>query len=48
MILLTAERLAKRAFDVELLDEDQLRAVWAELGTTSISLAEFQQLLLRR
>jgi serine/threonine-protein kinase len=48
MIELTAERLAKRAFDVELLDEQQLRAIWTELGTTSITLKEFQQFLLRR
>jgi serine/threonine protein kinase len=48
MIELTAERLAKRAFDVELLDEQQLRAVWTDIGTTSISLKEFQQFLLRR
>lgn len=48
MIELTAERLAKRAFDVELLDEQQLRAIWTEIGTSTISFKEFQQFLLRR
>lgn len=48
MIELTAERLAKRAFDVELLDEQQLRAIWTDIGSSTISFKEFQQFLLRR
>ncbi|MEX0585007.1 MAG: protein kinase, partial [Pirellulales bacterium] len=44
---LTAEEFAQRAFAVDLVDEQQLRSVWAELGRTDVSLAGFHTLLLR-
>jgi CheY-like chemotaxis protein/predicted Ser/Thr protein kinase len=46
MSVTTAEEFALRAFDLDLLDEHQLRSVWAEIGTTSVSLQEFQNVLL--
>jgi serine/threonine-protein kinase len=46
MSVTTAEDFALKAFDLDLLDEHQLRSVWAELGTTDVSLAEFQNVLL--
>jgi hypothetical protein len=39
---LTAEEFAQRALAVELLDQQQLAALWTELGTTDVSLEEFQ------
>jgi eukaryotic-like serine/threonine-protein kinase len=45
---LTAEQFAQLAFEVDLLDEQQLRSIWAEFGTTSITAHEIEQLLLRR
>lgn len=44
----TAEQLAQRASDVDVLDERQLQSVWGELGTRSVGLKEFAQLLLRK
>ena len=46
MSVTTAEDFALKAFDLDLLDEHQLRSVWAELGTTNVSLTEFQNVLL--
>jgi serine/threonine protein kinase len=48
MVELSAEQFAQRAFDLNLLDERQLREVWGEIGTRQLSGEEFQQLLLRR
>lgn len=48
MSVTTAEEFALKAFDLDLLDEHQLRSVWAELGTTNVSLQEFQNVLLGR
>jgi CheY-like chemotaxis protein len=48
MVQPTAEQVAQRALDLGLLDEKQLRDVWAALGTHSVSLEEFFQMLLRR
>jgi len=45
---LTAEQLAQRAFDLNLLDERQLQEIWAELGRRNVSADEFAQHLVRR
>ena len=44
----TAEQLAQRALDVDVIDNAQLNRVWNELGSTNAPLAAFQQVLLRR
>ncbi len=44
----TAEQLAQRAQDVDLLDDAQLQLVWSELGSTHAPLGAFQQALVRR
>lgn len=44
----TAEQLAQRALDVNVLDDGQLQLVWSELGSTNAPLGAFQQVLLRR
>ncbi len=44
----TAEQIAQRAFDLGLLDDRQLRQVWAELGTRNVKVRELVQLLVRR
>lgn len=44
----TAEELAQRAMDNNVLDESQLRTVWGELGSSTASMADFSQLLLRK
>ncbi len=44
----TAEQIAQRALDLNLLDERQLRSVWSECGTREIPSDEFTSLLLRR
>jgi len=44
----TAEQVAQRAFDLELLNERQLRQVWAELGSRNVKVKELLQVLLRR
>jgi serine/threonine-protein kinase len=43
-----AEQVAQRAFDLGLLDERQLQAVWGLLGTRSAPLSDLLQLLVRR
>jgi serine/threonine-protein kinase len=43
----TAEQLAQRALDVNVLDNAQLQHVWSELGSTNPPMPAFQQLLLR-
>ena len=45
---LTAEKLAQRALDVNVLSEADLQSVWSELGTRSATCDQFEQLLLRR
>jgi len=45
---LTAEKVAQRAFDLGLLDERQLQQVWGELGTRTVDVDKFVQLLVRR
>lgn len=44
----TAEQLAQRALDVNVVDAGQLQSVWGELGSTNVPLGVFQQALLRR
>jgi serine/threonine-protein kinase len=44
----TAEQLAQRALDVNIVDDAQLQSVWSELGSTTAPLGDFQQALLRR
>ncbi len=43
----SAEQLAQRALDVNVIDHGQLQRVWSELGSTNPPLSAFQQLLLR-
>ena len=44
----TAEQLAQRALDVNIVDDGQLQSVWGELGSTTAPLEDFQQCLMRR
>ena len=44
----TAEEIVQRAFDLGLLDDRQLRQVWAELGTRNVKVRDLVQLLVRR
>lgn len=48
MAELTAEQIAQRAFDQDLLDERQLQEIWGEFGRRNVPVDEFVQLLLRR
>jgi serine/threonine protein kinase len=48
MVELTGEEIAQRAFDLNLLNEQQLREVWAELGRRDVPVDEMRQLLMRR
>jgi serine/threonine protein kinase len=45
---LTAENLAQRALDVNVISEADLQSVWSELGTRNVSCEQFSQLLVRR
>jgi serine/threonine protein kinase len=45
---LTAEKLAQRALDVNIVTEAELRSVWGELGTRNVEYEQFRQLLVRR
>ena len=44
---LTAEKLAQRALDVNIVTEAELRSVWGELGTRNVEYEQFKQLLVR-
>jgi eukaryotic-like serine/threonine-protein kinase len=44
----TAEQVAQRAIDLGLLDERQLRNVWAAFGSHDVPLQDFVQLLVRQ
>ena len=44
----SAEQVAQRAHDIGLLDERQLREVWATLGSRNVPLDDLLQLLVRR
>jgi eukaryotic-like serine/threonine-protein kinase len=48
MVELSAEQIAQRAFDLDLIDERQLQELWGQIGSRQLSGDEFQQLLLRR
>jgi serine/threonine-protein kinase len=48
MAEISAEEFAQLASELELLDHRQLQEIWAEVGSRSVSCAEFQQILLRR
>jgi len=48
MVLQTAEQVAQRAFDLGLLDERQLRALWSSFGSHDITVEDFLQILVRR
>lgn len=45
---LTADELAQRALDVNIVTERDLRSVWGELGTRTVEYEQFKQLLVRR
>jgi len=45
---LTAEKLAQRALDVNIVTEADLQSVWSELGTRNVEFEPFKQLLVRR
>jgi len=45
---LTAEKLAQRALDVNIVTEAELRSVWGELGTRNVEYEQFKQLMVRR
>ncbi len=44
----TAEQIAQRAFDLQLLNDRQLRQVWADLGSRNVKVRGLVQLLVRR
>ncbi|HVC95845.1 MAG TPA: serine/threonine-protein kinase [Pirellulales bacterium] len=46
--LTTAEQIAQRAFDLNLLDERQLQDIWGAFGRRNVPVDEFVQFLLRR
>jgi len=48
MAELTAESIAQRAFDLNLLTDRQLQEIWGEFGRRNVTVDEFVQLLLRR
>ena len=39
---LTAEKLAQRALDVNIVTEAELRSVWGELGTRNVEYEQFK------
>ncbi len=45
---LTAEQLAQRAIDVNVLTEQDLQPVWSEFGTQTVAFEPFRQVLVRR
>ncbi len=48
MVELTAEQIAQRVFDLDLLDQRQLKEVWGAIGSRQVTGDEFRQLLERR
>ena len=48
MAELTAEQIAQRAFDLDLLNERQLQELWSEFGRRNVPPDEFVQFMLRR
>lgn len=45
---LTAEQLAQRALDVNIVSEDEMRGAWGEAGTQNVDYEQFKQILVRR
>ncbi|MEZ6070237.1 MAG: serine/threonine-protein kinase [Pirellulales bacterium] len=45
---LSAEQIAQRAYDLNLIDNRQMQAVWGELGTHEVPADDLLQLLVRR
>ena len=45
---LTAEKLAQRAIDVNVLTDQDLQVIWSEYGTRTVDYETFKQLLVRR
>jgi serine/threonine-protein kinase len=45
---LTAEKLAQRAIDVNVLTDQDLQVIWSEYGTRTVDFETFKQLLVRR
>lgn len=45
---LTAEQLAQRAMDVNIVSEEEMRGAWAEVGTRNVDYESFKQILVRR
>ena len=48
MVEKSAEEFARRACDLNLLDQRQVESVWAELGTRNVSSPDLQRVLVRR
>jgi eukaryotic-like serine/threonine-protein kinase len=48
MAEMTAEQIAQRAFDLDLLNERQLQDIWGHFGRRNVPADEFLQFLLRR
>ena len=46
MVELTAEQLANRALDLDLLSQRQLASIWDELGSHNVAVADFQRVVL--
>jgi serine/threonine protein kinase len=44
----TAEKFAERVFDVGLLDNSKIEAVWSEIGSRDVSLEAFKSCLIRK
>jgi eukaryotic-like serine/threonine-protein kinase len=45
---LTAEQLAQRALDVNIVSEEEMRGVWGEVGAHNVEYEQFKQILMRR
>lgn len=48
MAEMSTEKFAQRAFDVDLIEAQQLEAIWGEFGSRDVPLDEFKNLLVRR
>ncbi|MDG2380723.1 MAG: protein kinase [Pirellulaceae bacterium] len=48
MVEKSAEEFARRAYDLNLLDQRQVESVWAELGSRNVSATDMQRVLVRR
>ncbi|NUQ64027.1 MAG: protein kinase, partial [Pirellulales bacterium] len=44
----TSEQIADRAFDLGLVTERQLQGVWSELGSRTVPIEDFLQMMVRR